>query len=292
MIISNSEIAVKNLCDKQHDFRFNKQLQSKHVSGPLGLGILGHEAFEAYYTEMMQGSPVDLCKKAAVAVLHTAIAITVSETPEDYERLQDIAYLVKLFDGYVEVYRQEPFRVLAVEKEYQIPLTGNTQYGMKLDLLVEFISGKYRGDFVIVDHKFVYNFKTQLEIDMDAQLPKYIKVLRDNDILVTKGLFNQIRYRRMKEPAPEQIYQRSWLKANKEETEQIWKEQLIVAKQIIRERENPVENPIRTLSLLVCRSCSFQAPCKAELNGDNIDNMLAANYKKSTYGYTETASDN
>lgn len=291
MIISNSEVASKNLCDKQHDFRFNKLLQPRTVSGPLGLGILGHEAFEAYYNEMMQGSPVDLCKKAAHSVLHAEIVRTSTETPEDYERLQDIAYLVKLFDGYAEVYRQEPFRILAVEKEYQTPISDDIYYGLKLDLLVEFISGKYRGDFVVVDHKFVYNFKTQLDIDMDAQIPKYIKVLRDHDIIVTKGLFNQVRYRRMKAPQPSDIYQRSWLKANKEETEQIWKEQLIVAKQIVRAREDPSYVPIRTLSLLVCRSCSFQAPCKAELNGDNIDKMLAANYIKSTYGYKELASD-
>jgi hypothetical protein len=287
MIISNTEVATKNLCDKAHDFRFNKNLEPKKLPIAIYRGVLGHSALEPYYLEMKEGSSVDTCKSAALAVLDKEIARIASETPEEFEQISLVMNLRKLIINYARIYEEEPFRVLEVEKVYHTSVDDDIDYALRLDILVEMIKGEYRGDLVVVDHKFVYNFKTPLDIAMDAQLPKYIKALQDNGYTVTKGMFNQIRTRALKNPTPVDLYRREWVRSNRAETTQIWKEQLAVAKQIAKDKANPDYMPVRTLSLLVCRSCMFQAPCKAELNGDDTSRMLQANYKQSSYGYSD-----
>jgi hypothetical protein len=286
MIISNTQIATKNLCDKAHDLRFIKNLEPKRLPPAIYRGVLGHSALEQYYLLLRDGKPVEECRDGALAVLDREIARISRETPEEFEQISLILGLRKLIEAYAEVYRIEPFKVLEVEKEYHAPVSPSIDYGLRLDLLVEMTSGEYRGDLVVVDHKIVYNFKTALDIQMDAQLPKYIKALRENGLVVTKGIFNQIRYRSLKNPSPVDLYRRDWLKSNKAEIEQIWSEQERVANQIVLDTESKAM-PIRTLSLLVCRSCMFQGPCKAELNGDDVTQMLEANYQSSTYGYAD-----
>jgi hypothetical protein len=291
MIISNTQVSMKNLCDKAHHFRFVRDshgYEPKKFPIPIYRGILGHSALEQYYLQLKDGKPVEECRDAALSVLDNEIRIISTETPEEFELIKIVIQLRQLIEAYAEVYRKEPFRVLEVEQEYQtsVGLREDIKYGLKLDLLVEMTSGQYRGDLVVVDHKFVYNFKTTLDIEMDAQLPKYIYTLRQNGYTVTKGMFNQVRTRGLKNPGPEDLYRREWLKSSKAEVSQIWDEQSITAARIADDI-NWSRTSIRTLSLLVCRSCMFQGPCKAELNGDDVTQMLEANYQKSSYGYSD-----
>lgn len=295
MIISNTRVTTRNLCKRMDYYRFILNIEPRVFPHYIDTGLLGHSALEIYYSFMRDGSPVDECKKAALNFLREQAKLSIKEAPEDFERIQRINYLVWLIDGYAEFYRVEPFKVLEVEKVYTASITTDINYGMKLDTLVEFTSGKYRGDLVVMDHKFVYNFKSIVEIQMDAQLPKYIKTLQDNGYTVTKGLFNQLRRREMKNPQPEDLFRRSWLKTNKAESEQIWREQTNTAIKIYSDSRISIDtikdDAVRTLSLIVCRSCMFADLCKAELNGDNVTNLLTSNYKQSTYGYTEFEGD-
>lgn len=292
MIISNTQIAAKNLCDKAHDYQFIKKIVPKRLPTAIYRGVIGHAALEQYYLLLKDGKSVEECRDAALSVLDKEINKIATSTPEEFEQIGLLVNLRALIRDYAEVYRIEPFKVLEVEKVFttkastQVRFLPVIDYGLKLDLLVEMTKGEHRGDLVVVDHKFVYNFKTALDIQMDAQLPKYIKTLRDNGFIVTKGFFNQIRTRVMKNPSPVDLYRRDWIKTNKAETEQIWTEQLQSAEQILKAQEFNTP-PIRTMSLLVCRSCMYQGPCKAELNGDNVTQMLEANYEPSTYGYSD-----
>lgn len=286
MIISNTQITAKNLCDKAHHYRFIQDIEPKTLPPAIYRGVLGHSALEQYYLLLKDGKPVEECMKAALAVLDREIARILRETPEEFIQILMVQKLRDLITGYAAEYTTEPFKVLEIEQEYRTPVNDDVEYALRVDLLVEMTSGQYRGDFVVVDHKFVYNFKTALDIQMDAQLPKYIHTLRQNGIVVTKGMFNQVRTRIMKNPTPKDLYRREWIKSSRAETAQIWDEQESTAQRIIDDKKYGV-NPVRTLSLLVCRSCLFQKPCKAELDGDDVSQMLNAVYRKSTYGYKD-----
>lgn len=289
MIISNTEVTTKNICDYAHYMHFIKGVAPKKLPTPLYRGIVGHSALEAYYLLMKEGAVVDECREAALAVVDKEIEHVAETSAEDFERVQLLVNIRSLIRDYAEVYRVEPFKVLEVEKKFFTPVDQelDIHYGLQLDTLVEMISGEFRGDLVVMDHKFVYNFKTALDIQMDAQLPKYIKTLRDNGYFVTKGLFNQVRTRQMKSPGPEDLYRRTWLKANKYETAQIWKEQAKVAKELQDLKTNPNYEPVRTMSYVTCRSCMFQKPCKAALDGTDVSTMLQSNFEPSKYGYTD-----
>lgn len=281
MIISNAQISTKLLCDKAHDYRYRLNKEPKVLAPALYRGVLGHSALETYYRNIKDGKTVDESRGAALSVLDKEISRIASETPEEFERVQLVLKLRKLIEAYAEVYRIEPFKVLEVEQDYRTPVDLDVEYVLRLDLLVEMTKGEYRGDLVVTDHKFVYNFKSALDIQMDAQLPKYIKTLRENGYFVTKGMFNQVRTRDLKNPKIEDLFRRDIFKSNKDEIEQIWTEQKIVANQISNNAKNPGYVPVRTMSLQVCRFCAFQGPCKAELNGDDVTQLLEANYQES-----------
>jgi len=289
MIISNTQVGTKLLCDKQHDFRFMRAghgYEPKKLPPAIYRGILGHSALEQYYFTLKEGFGVGVASSAAQQVLDTEISRLAAETPGEFETVGLILQLKNLVELYAQAYREETFKVLEVEKDFRTSVDENIEYALKLDLLVEMTSGEFRGDLVVVDHKFVYNFKTPLDIEMDAQLPKYIHVLKQNGYTVSKGMFNQIRTRSLKNPTQADLFRREWIKPTKSEINQIWFEQKEAAYQIHRDQDYS-NTPIRNMSLLVCRSCMFQQPCKAELNGDDVTQMLKANYQKSTYGYTE-----
>lgn len=289
MIISNTEVTTKNICDVAHEFHFIKGVAPKQLPVPLYRGIIGHSALQVYYELMKEGEPVEVCRDGALAVLDKEIARIASETPEEFEQIQLIMNIRNLIKDYADVYRKEPFRVLEVEKKYFTPVDPelDIHYGLQLDTLIEMIAGEFRGEIVVMDHKFVYNFKTALDIQMDAQLPKYIKTLQDNGYSVSRGWFNQVRTRQMKAPRPEDLYRRSWIKSNRHETAQIWKEQAKVAREIHSIKSDPDYEPVRTMSYITCRGCMFQGPCKSSLDGTDVSTMLQAQFEPSKYGYTD-----
>lgn len=288
MIISNTEVTSYNLCKRQHYYRFRRELEPRpqQLSFALYRGLIGHLALEAYYLEMKAGLPVETCRKTALNVIDREISWVVANWPEDFDRVQLLIKLKALIEAYSEFYRQEPFHIVAVEKVYTAPVDQihDIRYGMKLDLLVEYIKGPFKGDLVIVDHKFVYNFKSQAELEMDGQIPKYIKTVRYNDLYVSKGIFNQLRHRNMKNPKPEDIFNRtSPIKPTETESLTIWEEQTETAIEIATKNIPPR----RTLSPIVCRGCYFQPLCRAELVGQNVTNMIEISYQNSTYGYSD-----
>lgn len=230
---------------------------------------------------MQEGGSTDDCLKAAKAVIDSRILQVIMESPEEYEKVTLLSELSTLLEAYAEFYRTESFEVIAVEKVYQANIAEGIEYAMKLDLLVKWTAGKYRGDYELIDHKFVYNFKDSTELEMDGQMPKYIKTLKLNGITISKASFNQIRYRQMKEFDPNKVFLRVPARLHPYKTEAIWNEQKKYAIEIVH---NPAE-PLRTLSLVSCRGCYFHEICNADLMGQDTKNILSTRYQTSTYGY-------
>ncbi len=210
--------------------------------------------------------------------------------PDDFERVHILTDLKNRIDAYAEHYRTDSFIVHEVETVHKARLFKDMAYGLKLDLLIELTSGEFKGDLIVMDHKFVYNFKTDKELNMDGQLPKYIMALRVNGIVVTKAIFNQIRYRSIKDAQPKDLYNRTWARTSLTQRTTIWSEQVDTATEILNRGLSPLYTP-RTMSVLTCRSCYFEPICNTELHGGDVTHLIATQYQPTTYGYTDLQGD-
>jgi len=297
MIVSNTEITSYSTCKRAHYYRFIMDLEPKEhiLSKALFRGIVGHRIWEAYYQALKDGYSVDEAKQIGLDKQREEVEKVVAENPEHYDMIQIVMELRTLFDTYTEVYRVDDFKPIEVETVFSTTMRPGLDYGLRLDVLAEMTKGEYRGDIVVLDHKFLYNFKTPDEIDMDGQLPKYISTVRASGVVVTKGRFNMIRYRSLKNNAPEDLFHREWIKPKKREIEQIWKDQTKVADEIEYMKQLPPaqasEEAVRNMSPYICRSCYFKKLCKLELNGQDITNAVVMDYQPNTYGYQSYVED-
>lgn len=294
MIVSNTEIVMDDTCERSHWFRFGMGIEPKfeNLGQALQRGLVGHDALASYYLTLKHGDSVEEAKEACFDVIKTEVMRIMMETPEEMEMISQMVALQHLLDGYIEYYRVETFKVIEVEKFFKTDITPSIEYGMRLDTLVEMTMGPYRGELVLVDHKFLYNFKTQAQLEMDGQLPKYMRTLRDNGYKVTRGMFNQIRYRHMKDMSPDKIFKREWSKPTTIQTDTIWNEQRKKAIKLEAKKSLPIaewdEDATRNLSQMICKWCYFQPVCFTQMSGGSIDAKIAVDYQRNTYGYTKT----
>lgn len=292
MIISNSEIDTLGTCERLHYYKFGLGLQPKKNNYPIRVGVAGHRVLETYYRAGLTSN--DRREWYLAAVNELAVLMSSCRTEED----SDIMNLVsRRFQQYVTHYPidNKEWRIVDVEGQYQIPLSSDITYGMRLDLLVEVMTGPWRGQFIVVDHKFCYAFQTPEEIQMNAQLPKYILTLRYNGFKISRGILNQIRYRDdIKDET--KIFRRAPMKPNEIRMAAMMEEQLKSSIDVAKRLNMPVadyrEQSRRHLSKFVCGFCQFQLPCSLELDGKDVEasRVLAMDYKESTYGYRNSPS--
>jgi hypothetical protein len=293
VIVSNTEVTMYNTCRRQHYYRFGMDIEPRFSNlGPAIIrGLTGHTALDAYYGAKMTGYSHDEAVEYAYDTLNRKLAEFITEFPDDNELIKIVAKVKSMLKGYFFLYRNDDFIIHEVEKFFSAPITDTDTYGMRLDLLIELTSGEFRGDFVVVDHKFVYNFKTQKELAMDGQLSKYVKTLRKNGYVVTKGMFNQLRYRELKDPTYDDLYKRTTVRASAIKSDNIWKEQQKCTTEISKLKKLPLQEQselaVRNLSPFTCKYCHFQQLCDAELSEQDISNALVTNYQPNTYGYAD-----
>jgi len=181
---------------------------------------------------------------------------------------------------------QHQWVVLQVEQFYELPLVEDFTYACRLDLLV-----LIDGLVTIVDHKFVYNFWSQDDLDLNPQLPKYAGILRNHGVRVDRIMVNQIRYR-VRRSSPyedDEMFRESFSPATEPLVRNHLREQILISRKIIEHRGLPVEerglNSTRVLNPMVCRSCSVKSLCIQALQGVDIKNEIAASYQPNTYDY-------
>lgn len=277
-IVSNTEITSKNTCDRQHDYMYNQELEPRVYSLHIRRGIAGHAVLESYYN----------CRKdnwnheAAVDfAMDTLRGIIKESDPDDLEHTKMLGQLSRLMTNYFDYYKNDTFKVLAVERIYTASMAEYITFGMYLDTLVEHTTGQFRGAVDLLDHKFVNNFKTPDELRLDAQQPKYVKVTRLNGINVRQAVFNQIRYRVMKDPKPEDLFRRSPLLSSKQAVETVWEEATATAEDIYRQDMgiDPI-NARRRQSYSACKYCFFKDLCMAELAGEDTTIMRQMQFQQ------------
>jgi CRISPR/Cas system-associated exonuclease Cas4 (RecB family) len=285
-IISNTEITSYNICKRQHWYRFQRRLEPpfKKLSRAIRRGLYGHEALEVFYKAIQAEASWDDAKQVSLSFLDELLVKTITEDPRNTDDQEMIIDVKSRLDAYFEFYRdKDKFEVISVEKVYRAEITPSIWYGMKADLVIMLLNGVNRGRKVLWDHKFVYNFKSQIDLNLDAQQPKYIRTIGASGINIRQGVFNQIRTRPIKNPTAQDLFARTDASTSKAEIENIWEEQAATAVEIV---ENPAP-PRRTTHQIVCRSCAFNELCKLELRGEDSTSFIIANFQPSSYGYTD-----
>lgn len=275
--ISNSEVSAFTQCERKHYYGFLKKLEPKSTSQALSRGIIGHEALEAYYTDQQAGNT------PAVA-MDIAINVVLKYMQDEYVDKTMLADLINLLTRYFAYYPHDEWEILAVEQAYEVPVNDEFIFGMRLDLLVR---DKQRR-IALVDHKFVYDFYQDSVLDMNAQMPKYLGTLRFNGIRAEYAILNQIRYRLKKGGnTDEELFRRDVLTPNNNEVRQYMAEQFMISERIMGRRSSTPEaqslQAVRTANQMVCKNCSFQPLCKAELMGSDTSLMEQVEFKANAY---------
>ena len=286
--VSHSEVDSYLLCRRKHYYGYGMSLERLNTSHSLATGTAGHRILEAFYAHLLSlGETAEDQKENFNLGVSRAQDVYQEIIDEGYEDAPNRATLHDtLFHedwGYFanEFMVNNGWTVLAVEAEFNLLYDKDTQssYPFVVDMIVRDPEGRY----VVIDHKFVYDFYTPGQTDLQPQIPKYIGALRAMNFEIVYGAYNMIRTRKLKTPEPENMSYFMILKPNTDRVLNTFMEQLGVAAEIQALKELSLEEQskraYRTANKMVCQSCSFREICSTELIGGNTQLMLKTEYK-------------
>ena len=286
--VSHSEVDSYLLCRRKHYYGYGLSLERITQSNSLATGVAGHKILEEFYKHILDnGITAEEQAEAFEDALQVALQSyqdIVADGYEDADRRAKLSDI--LFDSHYGYFANEFFvrqgwRVHAVEAEYNLQYDDDTEasYPFVVDMIVQDTDGNY----VVIDHKFVYDFYTPEQTDLQPQIPKYIGALRALGHEVSYGAYNMLRTRKLKEPTAESNNYLMILKPNSTRVVNTFMEQLGVAAEIQALKELPIEEQdkraYRTANKMVCQSCSFRDLCSTELMGGNVELMKQTEYK-------------
>lgn len=286
--VSHSEVDSYLLCRRKHYYGYGLSLERITQSNSLATGIAGHKILEVFYKYILDhgitAEEQQEVKQEAFDAALKAYEDIVENGYEDADRRATLHDLLFNEDyGYFanEFFVNRGWRVLGVESEFNLLYDDDTQasYPFVVDLIVQDPDGNY----AVIDHKFVYDFYTPEQTDLQPQIPKYIGALRALGHEVSYGAYNMLRTRKLKQPTPESTNYLMLLKPNNDRIVNTFMEQLGVAAEIQALKELPLEEQdkraYRTANKMVCQSCSFRDLCSTELMGGNVELMKKTEYK-------------
>jgi RecB family exonuclease len=286
--VSHSEVDSYLLCRRKHYYGYGLSLERIATSHSLATGTAGHRILEKFYSTLLEiGSSAEEQLEGwdkALSLAHMEYDLIIEEGYEDANNRAELADVLFHEEwGYFanEFMVKNGWRVLAVEQEFN--LLYNEQTDSRYPFVVDMIMEDKDGKIVVIDHKFVYDFYTPEQTDLQPQIPKYIGALRAMNYPVAYGAYNMLRTRKLKTPEAASMQYFMILKPNKDRVLNTFMEQLGVAAEIQALKELPIEDQskraYRTANKMVCQSCSFRDICSTELMGGNTELMLKTEYK-------------
>ena len=272
MIISNSEVDSFLACRKLHYYKYALGLYPKNLSRANHIGLLGHAILETYYRSQMIGLDKAEAFDLALDKIHDSFA---------HEDADIVSLVSNRFMRYCDYYAKDDFEIVDVEGVYKVPLSDQITFGMTLDLLVKYHSGPWAGQYVVIDHKYKYNFSSPDELSMHVQTYKYIWALRQLGFNVKRSVLNQIRYREDVKDI-DKLFKRQELIPTDIELDNIMQEHLDVAKEIYNHKTQPVlwyaTHSPRRANPRDCSGCYFRIPCRQERRGIDASRTLSTMY--------------
>lgn len=284
--ISNSESATWNNCERKYYYEFDLAVEPKQRGTALGRGILLHEILAFYYDAIKRG-------EKHVSAVNEARSMLLKHMNDPGFAVEVVLQVDKMLKGYWDFYKGDPnWRILHVEKSYDLAITPSYEYSLRLDLFVEDLTS---GAHILVDHKTAYNFWKSDDLELSPQFPKYIGALRANGHRVDYAILNQLRTREIKAPTNDQLWQRTRFEPSKAKVANAFREHILTSEQIVKHRSLPMEaraNTVtRVLNKQICQYCDMKPLCLSEYDGGDITHMLTNDFQPRTYGYNAAATD-
>lgn len=279
-IISNSEVE-DFVCEMKHYFKHGRNLRARELNDALQIGIAGHDIIATYYQAIKDGKPFPVAAKLALDMLDIGEGL---KLPGNVR-----AILYDRILNYLKYYKNAPWEILEVEKKYEIGFDEDPTFGLRIDLLVRILRGRFTGQIAIVDHKFCYDFWPERKKLAHIQLKKYRWALEQIDIPVKQIILAQIRYRKNAVDK----FKHDYLDTNTFEMNSLMQQHFIAADRIEELRSEGLEvwhgKARRALVDSVCKQCDFERICLQERNGapkEDIDKTLEVYYRQEeVYGY-------
>jgi hypothetical protein len=260
------------------------------------MGIIGHDVLATFFSALKSGENVEKAAAEAFTVIDKLIVEAIGGEPEVMDMLADLRKRISEYmleeipeQDFLSVYDIEE-----VERDYRITLPSGVEYAMRLDLLLTAKTGPYKGQLILMDHKFVWDFYTPAQVRFNSQMPKYIGILRQNGIPVKTAILNQIRTRVNKGPMPrDNRFKQAALTPSKRRIEQLFVDDAKTAAEIEFLRglslDNWEQDVTRNMSTMACKFCSYKTLCDAKLEGEDVTVMLKHDYEPLEYGYEHSS---
>ncbi len=297
--ISNSEVLEYQKCERSHFYHFGLGLEPKEPPLRFDRGTTGHKALEIATKAKIQGASLQECVELAEdSIMRRAIQFMQGHFAENWEaskRTQMFTELRSVVGQYLTYYwNNDDVRPILVEEVFKVPISSTVNYGLRADVVGQYTKFPFKGDYVISDWKFRYNFINPDLLELNGQINKYVFGVNIPEGKITKGIFDQIRYRKLKDPDPLQIFQRLPVPTKPKVRQAIMETHLSIAEDIAARKALPVREQSlkarRNLSEYACKDCLFRGPCTIELRGEDPSTEIGNNFKPSEYGYVEEES--
>lgn len=284
--ISNSEVSSWLACRNQYRYAFDLDLEPIKLKDTLARGTVGHEILAVYYEALQNGESHENAILIARRKLQYLMA-----GESDYS-LDIIVDVDRILQQYWAFWGHDKWEILAVEKDYELPLNDEYTMPMRLDLLVRDAAS---GETWLFDHKFFYDLPNQDKLSLNVQLPKYVGALRFNGHQVDKAFLNVIRYRKLKNPSPGDLFKRIPVAVSNAKIRNALATHILASEEITEYRgiESAEARKHRALPVfhpLVCQYCSFINLCSSEYDGGDIAYAIQTQYRKNSYGYNNPES--
>lgn len=298
--VSHSEVESYLLCRRKHWYGYGMSLQPKVTASALTMGTAGHCVLEEFYAYLLSQGGTNAEQLAAFEDgLIVAEAVYQKLVNEGYEDDPKKALLHDtLFTWYFpnEPMVKQGWTVLSVEDEFVLEYDNVSnpddpkQYPFKIDVVMRDPNGKV----VVVDHKFVGEFTSYEDSELQPQIPKYIGALRALNHQIHYGAYNQLRTRKIVGtkskahpngigPTLDQALLFMPIKPSGTRVAQVFNEQIAVADEIQYRKTLPLDTQnalsFRVANKMVCRMCNFKDLCTAELTGGNSKLLIQTEYQ-------------
>lgn len=292
--ISHSRVDAYLSCRRKEYYGYHRKLQRVETSTGLALGSAGHEALSVLYRFVLAAGTSLKAQRSAYSAAVAEMWKFVNQLYKDgFEDSDRRAPLRLILEKYLQ---REPFidrswsddkrqyLIMAVEKEFNLeydPENGG-QYPFIIDLIVRDPEKR----FVVVDHKFVYDFYKYEATELMPQIPKYIGALRALGYKVAAyGFYNMIRTRpdtKAGRPVDEWTFNMD-IPVSGQRVQRSFQEQVDAALELEEletlDEETRDRKAWRVGNSMICNGCPFKELCSTELRGGNVEVLLRSEYK-------------
>lgn len=275
--VSHSEAESYLRCERAHYYGYILEIQRRETSDSLMRGTIGHSALEIYFKnmkEMADHLPYNDRVEMSKELVKKFLIQQFLENPTLASEVQET------LTWFFKADRFKNWDIFSVEDDYMFEVDETLQMPYKPDL----IARDPKGLIWLIDHKFVYDFFTARDAELQPQLAKYAFALRKMGKRIDKIGYHSLRYRRIKESTIENRNSLLEFPLSDARATETMREQVFLSRLLQDRKKLPLaiasSTAMRAANKMVCNNCSFRSLCLAELNGTNAQLVLDSEYKK------------